>query len=355
MIFRKLRRHQWQEFRRSPMFEREIALKILMCFMFLLFGIQLFFAGFFLVDLLSEYGVNNSAIDSLNYYLIYIVLFDFTIKYIKKQRQSIRIAPYLTIPVQRSKLFNFVLFKEFTSMWNLYIFFFLIPFTFRAIPAYYGYSGVVLYLLFFYLLCVGISLLVNIANDLLNRNSLYLFLPYIIVAAIVGTMFIPGINIESSIAKAFEFILEKNIIPWAVILLFFSVLWNVNLIIMRDDVYRALQGEKVSEAGTYTLPFIRKFGKYGMFINLELKMILRSKRLKNMPYYIIIIPILYFVLMNFPFHKISDSSQLFPTIYTLGWIGVVLGPLLFTYESSFFDCLMTKRLSLFNRYCRLAL
>jgi hypothetical protein len=348
MKFRELRRHQWKEFRRHPMFEREMALKILMCFFLLILGVQMFATSLFLSDFLSENGVYNNVIGSFNYYLIYLILFDFTFKYLWKQSQSLRIAPYLTIPIKRSKLFNFILVKEFTNMWNLYLFFFLIPFTFRAIPAFYGYSEVVSYLLFVYLLCIGTSLLVNIANNLLNRSTLYLFLPFIIIAAIIGITFIPEINITGRIVKACVYILEKNIISWTIVLLVFATLWKVNMLMMRTEVYRTLQGKKASEAGTYTLPFIKKAGKYSMFINLQLKMIMRSKRLKSLLYGVIILPVFYPVIVNLPFLKTDYPNLFFMTFFTLGSMGIGLGPFIFTHESSFFDGLMTKKLSLFD-------
>ena len=192
------------------MFERNMALKIFTYFMFGFIGLYLLTIGFIIYDALSKHGAYNSAIDSFNYILLYFLLFDFVIKYIGKKSQTMQIAPYLTLPVRRSKLFNFLLIKEFTNIWNLYFLFLIVPFAFKAIPAFYGYSGVFLYLLFYYLLCIGSSLLVNIANNLLSRNGWYLFLPIIIVVAIVGITFIPGVNIEDGIVKAGEYILEKN-------------------------------------------------------------------------------------------------------------------------------------------------
>ena len=343
--YKTLRNHQWKEFRRHPIFNREMALKIFMLFMLGMFGVQFIIVGFFLFDILSKYGAYNNAIGSFNYILIYLILFDFTIKYIFKRNPSIRIAPYLTLPIKRNKLFNFVLVRDMTNSWNLYHFFFLIPFVFRAIPAYYGYSGVVLYILFFYLLCVANTLLVNISN-LLNRGGLYQFLPVIIVAAILGITFIPGINIEGHIVTACENMLEKNMVAWTIFLLVFAALWKANLLLMRADSYRIMQGEKASKVGAHTIPFVNKLGKYGLFLNLELKMIMRSKRLKQLPYTAIIAPILYSAILFLPLK--NSFSFFYVELLTLGMIGFSMGQNLFTTESSFFDGLMTKKLSLLD-------
>ena len=333
------------------MFERNMALKIFSYFMFGFIGLYLLMIGLILYDFLSEHGAYNNAIDSFNYILLYFFLFDFVIKYLVKKSQTMQIAPYLTLPVKRNTLFNFLLIKEFTNIWNLYLFFMIVPFVFRAIPSFYGFSGVIVYLLFFYLLCIGSSLLVNIANNLLNRNGWYLFLPIFIVAVIVEVTFIPGVTILDGIVKAGELILEKNIIAWVIVLLVAGALWKINLSMMNAEIYKAMQGKKITEAGTsFSLPFLDKLGKMGMFINLDVKMILRSKRLKQQLFVVIFFVVYYFVMINdsSPAFKEVYFFPLFFTMFVIGGMGLIMSQFLFTSESSFFDGLMTRNLSMLD-------
>ena len=333
------------------MFERNMALKIFSYFMFGFIGLYLLMIGLILYDFLSEHGAYNNAIDSFNHILLFLFLIDFVIKYLAKKSQTMQIAPYLSLPVKRNTLFNFLLIKEFTNIWNLYFFFLMIPFVFRAVPSFYGFSGVIFYLLFFYFLCICSSLLVNIANNLLNRNGWYLFLPIIIVAAIAGITFIPEVNIEDGIVKACEFILEKNIIAWVIVLLIFGSLWKINLSMMNAEIYKAMQGKKITEAGTtFSLPFLDKLGKMGMFINLEVKMILRSKRLKQQMYIVIFLIVYYFFIINSSSPAMKEV-YFFPLFFTMMVIAGIALPMLqyiFTSESSFFDGLMTRNLSLLD-------
>jgi len=331
------------------MFERNMALRIFTLFMFGMLGTQLVVTGFFLFSVLSKYGAYNNAIDSFNFILLYLLLFDFVIKYFLKQSQSMQIVPYLTLPVQRKTLLNFLLMKEFTNIWNLYFLFLLIPFVFKAIPEHHGYLSALLYILFFYLLCIGNSLLVNISNILLKRSGWYLFLPIIIVAAIVGITFIPGVDIEVGIVHACEFILEKNIVAWMTILLVAGALWKLNLSMMNADIYRAMQGKNISKSGaSFRIPFLYRLGMIGTIINLELKMILRSKRLKTQPYSCVFIIIYYFFQAQLPHFKALYPNMLFFTIFTLGWLGVVMSQFIFSSESSYFDGLMSRKFSLLD-------
>lgn len=350
MIQRELQKHQWKAIKRHPMYERNMALKVFTFIMFGMLGLQLLFFGFLLNDMLSDIGPYNFAIDTFNYYLLYILLFDFTIKYIGKQSQSMQIVPYLTLPIKRSKLFNFLLVKEFSNIWNLYFFFLIIPFSFKAIMPHYDFVSALAYILFFYLLCIGNSLLVNIANNLLNRSGWFFFLPIALVVGIVGITLIPGLNIGDALVKVGEMVLDKNVFAWAALLIVLAVFWKINHTMMRAELYRALQGKKISEAGgfSFRIPFIDRLGNAGEFINLELKMILRSKRLKGQMYAgIFFIFYYFFMLEKGAFHG-SYFLILFFTMFVIGWVGMVMGQYMFTSESSFFDGLMTRNLSLLD-------
>ena len=350
MILQKLSKHQWKAFKRHPMYERSMALKILTYFMFLFFGLYLFLIGFLIYGFLSKNGVYNNAIDSFNYILLYLFLFDFTLKYLAKKSQTMQLVPYLTLPIRRNTLFTFLLVKEFTNMWNSYFIFMLVSFAFKAIPPYYGYAGVFFYLLFFYILSIGNSLLVNIANRLSNRSGWYLFLPIIIVSAIVGITFIPGVNIEVGIVQACAYILEKNIMAWIIILLVVGALWKINISMMNVELYKDLQGRMVSVAGTsFNLPFIDRLGAIGKMINLEIKMILRSRRVKFQMYMLIFCTIYYIlIIINTTIFREVLFQQLFFTIFMIGGLGAIMAQFIFTYESSFFDGLMTRKISLLD-------
>ena len=347
MIFKELRLHQWKAFRRHPMFERNMALKIFMFFTFGFMGLQLLAIGFFLFEIMSKFGVYSVEIDSFNFILLYVLLGDFLLKYFLKQSQSMQIAPYLAFPIRRATLFNFLLVKEFYNMWNLYCFFILIPFAFKAIPVYYGYPGVFLYALFFYLLCVGNSLLANISNIQLNRSGWYLYLPVIIVAAIVSVTFIPEVNIEDGVVKVCGFILEGYFITWVVVALVFAGLWKVNLSMMNKEVYRNMQGKSKTVTGTsFSIPFIGKMGKVGTFINLEIKMITRSKRLRNQLYLVMSITPIFIFIMSKPHFQSNTFNMIIYAIIAICSLGLIMSQLIFTSESSYFDGLMTRNLSL---------
>ena len=331
------------------MFDSNIMLEIYKYVMFGMIGFWLLIFGFVLFNILSEQGAYNNAIDSFNYILLYLLLFDFTFKYMLKQSQSMQIVPYLTLPIKRKALINFLLLKELADIWNLYFLLPLIPFVFKAILPHYGYLSAFLYLLFIYLLCLGNSFFVNIAKNLLKRNRWFLFLPFMIVAAIVGITFIPGVYISDGVVKVGNYILEKNILIWAIVFIVFAVIWNVNLSMMHADIYRAMQGKQLSTAGmSLNIPFFGRLGKIGAIMNLELKMILRSKHLRPQLLFGLYFLVFYIYMVISSDFKESYFYQLFFTMYGIAAIGMFMAQLIFTTESSYFDGLMARKSSLLD-------
>ena len=70
---------------RHPMYERSMALKIFTYFMFGFIGLNLLMIGLMTYAFLTNKGVYTDAIDSFNYILLYLLLFDFTLKYLVKK------------------------------------------------------------------------------------------------------------------------------------------------------------------------------------------------------------------------------------------------------------------------------
>jgi len=353
MIKKELRQHQWKAFRRNPMFERNLGVKI---FMFCMFGIlagEFLMLGFVLDSILLEIGEYEQAIDTFNSILLYVLVLDFTVKFFLKSNQSMQIAPYLSMPVKRNTLFNFLLQKEFSSFWNFYFMFLIIPFAFKAITPNYGFISVVLYILFFYILCVVNSLIVSFANNLTKRSAWF----YIPIAALVILPFVSPVtgklDLGEYMQKFGELVLTNKFIVWNGIIGLLIVFWIINRLQMRDGLYRELQGEKAEKISSFSrLSFLDQFGDIGEFIQLEIKMLLRSKRLKQQTLFAsgLLFSIYVFFLYS-PQTASNPSSEFILLLYgmvTVGMLGIIMGQYLFTSESSFFDGMMARNLSIRN-------
>jgi len=353
MIKKEIRSHQWKAFLRNPMFERNLAVNV---FMFVSFGIlagYLIIFGFFLDKILLKAGEYEIAIDTFNSLLLFVLAFDFIIKFFFKSNQSMQIAPYMSLPIKRNTLFNFLLQKEFSNFWNFYLLFIVIPFSFKAITPYFGFIPAVLFIFFIYILCVINSLIVCCANNLLKKSVLY----YIPVFAFVALPFIFPIVLKIDLGQytqqAGEMFLNYNLLVYGGLIALFAAFWIINRIQMRSELYRELQGEKAEKISSFSrLSFLDQFGETGELILLEIKMIFRSKRLKQQVLFSGCLFFSFYIMMLYMSgdHSLRKNDFVFMLygMITAGFMGIIMGQYIFTSESSFFDGMMTRNLSMFN-------
>ncbi|MDR3220344.1 MAG: DUF5687 family protein [Dysgonamonadaceae bacterium] len=353
MLQKELRQHQWKAFRRNPMFERNFGVRIFMFVMFGYLALEFLVFGFVLDKMLLEIGTYERAIDIFNSLLPYILAVDFTIKFFFKQNQSMQIAPYLSLPVGRNRLFHFLLRKEFSSFWNLYFLFLVVPFAFKAITPFFGFGTAVLYILFFYLLCIISSLAVNLLNNFIKRSILFYALAAVIIISPFALVLLLHIDTGDYTQRFSEWILNYNPLAWLAVIGTFAGLWFFNRTRMRKAVYDELQGDKSKKISSFSsISFLDRFGVIGDFINLEVRMILRSPRLKQQVLFAcpLIVGLFLFMIYN-PNSAFQASGQFVYFLYgvfSIGLIGLIMGQYLFTSESSFFDGLMSRKISLYE-------
>ncbi|MDR2473137.1 MAG: DUF5687 family protein [Tannerella sp.] len=351
MIYKQLRQHQRKSFRRNPMFERNMAVKIFMGIMFGFLAIEMFGFGLVLDKLLLQAGQYERAISVFNSLLPYLLTGDFLIKFFFKNNRSMQIAPYLTLPVKRNTLFNYLLSKEFTSIWNFYLFFLVLPFAFKAILPFYGIGVVLLYIVVFWLMCIAVSLLVSSINLLLSRSLMTYLLAFAISACPYVLLFVCKIELGDYTFRFGEMLLNINPLSYSILLLIVAALWVLNRIMMRAGLYRELQGDKVETISSFSsLSFLDRFGVVGYFINLELKMLMRSPRLKQQlfscPLFIGLF--VYLLYSSNDLFTREDMKIVFflYSVLAIGLFGITMGQYIFIAESAHFDGLAARPRSL---------
>jgi hypothetical protein len=264
-----------------------------------------------------------------------------------------QIAPYLSMPIKRNVLFNFLLVKEFSSFWNFYLLFLVVPFAFKAITPFFGISGVFLYILFFFLLCVINSLIVSFANNLVKHSAWY----YILIAVFVALPFISPVTGRFDLGhytqKIGSLLLNYNLLVWIGLIGLLIAVWVINRMQMRSGIYRELQGVKAEKISSFSrLSFLDQFGEIGELIQLEIKMILRSSRLKQSVLFVGGFIFAFYIFMLYSPHYSSVNSNTFVLLLygmmAIGILGLIMGQYLFTAESSFFDGMMSRKVSIYN-------
>jgi hypothetical protein len=134
---------EWKAFIRSASFGTNLALKIILGFVAILYAFILLMAG-----IGAFYGLKKMNLDPLqevNKYLIYYFLIDLAIRLVMQKIPVMNIRPLLSLPFTRATIVNFSIGKTVLSFFNFLHAFFFLPFTIILLVEGYDVVSVILW------------------------------------------------------------------------------------------------------------------------------------------------------------------------------------------------------------------
>ncbi|MDR0995246.1 MAG: DUF5687 family protein [Tannerella sp.] len=346
MLYKTLLSHRRKAILRNPAFTRNKITGILLGVFILFFAGNLVFLS---LTLPLSIGIFNRV-------LPYLFIADFSFKYLFKSGRSLRLISYLTLPIRRRQLFDYLLDGEFTSLWNLYLPLLLIPFACKTILPGYGFPALVIYIIYMYLISLISSMAARAFKLLAWMKFLLWPMPFLLLAALIGSSYWAGVSISNFAAAWLGGVLDFRLRVWLDPLWVLFGLRVLNLGMMRPAAYLLMEGKtgKVRKrtVPAHELPFMERFGKAGYWAKLEWHMIWRSPRLRIQYYLVFPLILIQFInvyfsngMMRLPGYNLFI---LFFMLYSLGLSGGVMGQFMFSSESAFFDGLISRPLSILD-------
>ncbi len=348
--------NHWKETRRSVIWTKNLAGSILIGFLYLVLVLNLLLIGLSFGQVFATAAPGKNPVTILNGGLLYYLLFDFILRMIFQKNQGIAIKPYLYLPVKRSTQINYLLSLSFLSIFNFLPLFFLVPFTLElVIKAYSVVRGLGWLLCFILLLLVNCFLVVYIKKSSF-KNSRAGIIAFIILAAAVVSDIFNLISISKFSTDLFNIFLanpEFVIILAAILFLVYSAAYRL---LLNNFYLESFQTEKKAHFKSFKLfDILESYGETGTYISLELKLLLRNKRSRNL--LLFSAAMLAIGLAIYPSYtlKLKQHGIRLSSLVMLIYIGIAItGMFLITYgqyilswESSYFDAIITKRINFY--------
>lgn len=343
-MFLTLLKHSWLSLRRAHYFGRSVGIRLLMGFTLFIGGLYLYrFAGM-LPRILMDAFPGMLPHETLFSVLPLIYISDLMMRYFAQGVPRHRIQPYLHLPLSRQMLARYLLTRSWFTPFNFYLLILFVPFFRQIIPHNFGQAAIWNILIVLWLLAaVNHALLVWLKTA--SRKSIpflvaglpalagiaaYIFYPESIMGASrsLGQMMMDG--------QAFIFLL-----PLAVIAaLQFLAMKNLSL-------YPRYKTTRVRLTGKDALGrWLARIPHYGLFWNLEWKLLSRNARSRNMlRQWPLMIPlILVGLIWLVPAENISTMFILL--LMFSGSMGFYHLQYVYSWESHFFDFIATRHLDL---------
>jgi len=359
LLYKLISKNQRLQDRRHPMFEKNMAMKV--------FGyvVAAFWAVYLMVFGVSFYylfeGGALESFDMIDGGLILFLAVDFFFRFGMQETPAQNVKQYRLMPISTNFLLNTFLARMGLRLYNLFWFFFFVPFSLLAIPQFYGISGMIGYLIGIWLLFVINGYWYLIWRTLINKHWWYVIAPLIFY----GVMIYFGLIDDEYTQKLWGegntqplFYGSLNLMRWACQWNPLSFLILIATIIPLFLINRVMQGravyfeisktDEVKKVKSRDFKFLDKFGEIGEYLKLEIKSVMRNAVVKKQ----FISAFICMIIFNsiFSFTDVYDAAfmRVYILVYCFSCLGVMMLTSVMCPEGNYIDGLMSRKESVLS-------
>ncbi len=340
-MYATLLSHQWKQTIRAKAFSQGWGVKILLGFLAVYFGGSFLMLGIFLPEILTDVYPDETSLTVLfSGFILYYVLVDLAMRFFLQDLNMITLQHYLTKPIKKSKLINFLLAGSIFNFFNVLPLLFIIPFAIRGVGAEFGATTALIWLISM-LFVVGFNHFLAIY---IKRVAAVKQLVFIGFAAVVAGLFV---------ANAMGFIVLRD---WSISLfgslgqLWFlvvpliaiSALYAVNYRFLLRQSYMDAWRKERKDAKTQNFTFLESKGVVGTMMANELKLILRNKRTKTILFFTGLMCAYGLIFYTQEEYTEGFAMLIFVGIFMTGIFMINYGQFMVGWESAYFDGILTR-------------
>ena len=338
----QLLKHAWLQFKRSPTLTQNVIQTIVLGFFALYFILTMIGLAFMLPTIIKEELPEQDLLVVTGGLIGYYFLTDLIMRFFLQKFPTLTIKPYLGLPIKKSGLSHYLLFRSLGSFFNILPFFFFIPFFFKNIVPVYPAEAVNFALFFIGTVLLNHFISFGIAKNMGVKggwSGLIIFLLLLVFFLEYQGYFSLFNHLKNALA-----IVIANPILSAIPLLLSGGLYFVLHRFFKNQLYlEHTQSEKKLLGANLSIGWFERFGDAGKLMDLELKLMLRSKRARA---YLMtsFIFLLYPLMFISPGMNVMDSPyiMIFVSLFLTGMIALNHGQLLLSWNSLHFDLLMSR-------------
>ena len=335
---------EWKQFFRSSYWQKSIALNIILALFAIYMLLSFLTLGIALYPILKEQFPTESPLFKVNDFLFYWILADLFLRFFMQKLPVMSVKPFLTLPVHKSKIVNYVLGKSMLSFFNFLPLFAIIPFGIFAITE----NENLLQVLVWMFLMLIITLIVNFLNFIIESttsDSDWAFLPIIVIVSGLFTLnHYEILPLYSVFSKGLSGILIQPVLITIPILIWAS-LYLINFKLLKKKLYiDASLKVKSEEVQTTEMTWLNRFGSVAPFLQLDLKLLWRNKRPRS-SVFIIVMGLFYgLIFYTNPVYKDMTPFLVFVAIFITGVFLISFGQFIPAWDSAYYKMLMSQNI-----------
>jgi hypothetical protein len=302
--------------------------------------------GFALEKIIINTLKQKNAITFLNGLLIYYLLGGFITRYFLQSLPTVDAQPYLHLPISRSKIANFLVGKSLIHIINVSVFLLFAPFAFSAVAGEYGVAQAWVWLLSLWFLSLTNHFLVILVKINVVQNAWRLFTLIAISAFIAYADYFGWLKLSIISEQIFSVALHGYtlvVILISLTILFYFVVYKTFV----NKLYpEELSIQEVQTFQSANWNFLQKFGLLGAWAKVELKLIFRNKRSRELFLMHVIFLLLPLGFYSYTKNQEAYGSFLFFAVISSGFFTMNYGQFLFSWQGAHFDFTLTQPTSI---------
>ena len=337
--------HELKLFWRSKNTGKNLAIRIIMVIMILYLMACFLLLGFILDKILEKAFPADNLIKAFSGILLYYFLFDLLSRFQLQELPTLKVQPYLHLPIKKNTIIRYLSFASLQSFFNLTPYILFCPFIFKVILHQNG--GAIAWAFIFAI--TGFTVFNNYLSLYVKRRSnlngwvsvgFAIFLVLLIMCDYVWHI----ISFKSLSFLYFGHLLTQPV--WVFLPLGMGLaIYYVNFLYLKQNLYLEELGSQKKSAykSSTEIPFLSAFGKVGDLMANEIKLILRNKRSKSA---LTMCTIMLFYGLIFYTNKIyGDGWKVFCGMFMTGIFIISYGQFLYGWQAAHFDGILVSKVN----------
>ena len=350
-LFRELRHMRKVAAKRHPMYEQNKFAKYLMGFVVAMWLAYLLMFGVLFIPMFREIFPSMEPYHMFDKGMVYLLIADFFMRLTTTKLPVQEIKPFVLLPVGKNRVLRTYLLMSGMSLNNLIWMFMLVPFGFGTLFKYFGFVGVLGFLVGYWFLMVMNNYWYITCRTLMNQHILYILLPVCVYALLVVGMLVPETNhIGNFCMELGEGFFQWEWWAYLAVIGATAAMFMLCHALQKRVVYKELSKtevvKKIKKVAEYK--FLDRFGEVGEYMRLELKLLTRNKVPRSQFYMGMGIMLIFSTVLAFTDVYDGDFMRYFVTVYNFGVLGVLVLSQTMSYEGNYLDGLMSRKESILN-------
>ena len=346
VTYRLLTRNQWRTFFRALKARQNLFVWAVFAVMGLYVSFTLIVLGLYFDLFASRLAPGHLPVALVNAYALPAFFGLFTLRFLFQKTPSLKLRPYLHLPIARSRLVRFFQATSLLSLHNVYPLLFFAPFWGRYVLGTYPSAGAAAWLAGVVCALVASNFANLLIRSVLTRHETRFLLTMggFLTLVYLDERF--GYHLAQTASTAlFDALLHDSTAALLLVLAF--PVWlaaaSHRMLLQR---LRTEERLRPARRNTWRLPWLENAGPVGQLLLLEARMMWRNRR----PRHYLLISLLFstlYLLFFLANPAVKDGFILGAVIGLFASGGFVLnyGQLMFSWESSYFDGLLARNVS----------